>query len=46
MDFVKLGKDGRFQSAIYHRFLNSIVSFFPSDCSTICFYDGGAHIDE
>ncbi|XP_073001994.1 protein NUCLEOLAR COMPLEX ASSOCIATED 4 [Typha latifolia] len=25
MDFVKLGKKGRFQSAIYHRFLHSIV---------------------
>ncbi|XP_038972452.1 LOW QUALITY PROTEIN: glutamate receptor 3.1-like [Phoenix dactylifera] len=25
MDFVKLGKEGRFQSAIYHRFLNNIV---------------------
>nr|XP_010918362.1 nucleolar complex protein 4 homolog B isoform X2 [Elaeis guineensis] len=25
MDFVKLGKEGKFQSAIYHRFLNSIV---------------------
>ncbi|XP_020260143.1 nucleolar complex protein 4 homolog isoform X2 [Asparagus officinalis] len=25
MDFVKLGKDGKFQSAIYHRLLHSIV---------------------
>ncbi|OAY65227.1 Nucleolar complex protein [Ananas comosus] len=25
MDFVKLGKGGRFQSAIYHRFLQSII---------------------
>ncbi|KAJ8511979.1 hypothetical protein OPV22_002413 [Ensete ventricosum] len=25
MDFVKLGKDGRFHSAIYHRFLHRIV---------------------
>ncbi|WOL09770.1 hypothetical protein Cni_G18523 [Canna indica] len=25
MDFVKLGKDGKFQSAIYHRFLHRIV---------------------
>lgn len=27
MDFVKLGKDGRFHSAIYHRFLHRIVRY-------------------
>jgi len=27
MDFVKLGKDGKFQSAIYHKFLYAVVSF-------------------
>jgi U3 small nucleolar RNA-associated protein 19 len=26
MDFVKLGKDGKFQSAIYHKFLYAVVS--------------------
>jgi len=25
MDFVKLGKDGKFQSAIYHKFLHAVV---------------------
>ncbi|GJN01933.1 hypothetical protein PR202_ga19238 [Eleusine coracana subsp. coracana] len=25
MDFVKLGKDGKFQSAIYHKFLHALV---------------------
>ncbi|CAL5069618.1 unnamed protein product [Urochloa decumbens] len=25
MDFVKLGKDGKFQSAIYHKFLQAVV---------------------
>ncbi|KAL5213871.1 hypothetical protein ABZP36_003023 [Zizania latifolia] len=25
MDFVKLGKDGRFQSAIYHKFLHALI---------------------
>ncbi|KAF0894507.1 hypothetical protein E2562_039433 [Oryza meyeriana var. granulata] len=25
MDFVKLGKDGRFQSAIYHKFLHNLI---------------------
>lgn len=29
MDFVKLGKDGRFQSAIYHKFIHNLVSFYP-----------------
>ncbi|XP_047051006.1 protein NUCLEOLAR COMPLEX ASSOCIATED 4-like [Lolium rigidum] len=27
MDFVKLGKDGRFHSAIYHKFLHAVVAF-------------------
>lgn len=27
MDFVKLGKGGVFQSDIYYRFINSLVSF-------------------
>nr|CAB3485557.1 unnamed protein product [Digitaria exilis] len=26
MDFVKLGKDGKFHSAIYHKFLHAVVS--------------------
>jgi U3 small nucleolar RNA-associated protein 19 len=26
MDFVKLGKDGRFHSAIYHKFLHAVVA--------------------
>ena len=30
MDFVKLGKDGKFQSAIYHKFLHAVVSFLFS----------------
>uniref|UniRef100_A0A0E0H569 CCAAT-binding factor domain-containing protein n=1 Tax=Oryza nivara TaxID=4536 RepID=A0A0E0H569_ORYNI len=25
MDFVKLGKDGRFQSAIYHKFIHNLI---------------------
>lgn len=36
MDFVKLGKDGKFQSAIYHRLLHSIVSFIF--CSVIHYF--------
>jgi hypothetical protein len=28
MDFVKLGKDGKFQSAIYHKFLHAVVNFY------------------
>ncbi|OVA00640.1 CCAAT-binding factor [Macleaya cordata] len=31
MEFVKLGKGGRFQSAIYHRFLNAVVHSTLSD---------------
>jgi hypothetical protein len=28
MEFVKVGNNGRFHSAIYHKFLHSIVSLF------------------
>lgn len=29
MDFIKLGKDGRFQLGLYNRFLHAIVSRVP-----------------
>ncbi|KAF5185460.1 Ccaat-binding factor [Thalictrum thalictroides] len=34
MDFVKLGKDGRFQSSIYQRFLHAIV-YSPSSIDSL-----------
>ncbi|KAG1355297.1 putative nucleolar complex protein 4 [Cocos nucifera] len=39
MDFVKLGKEGKFQSAIYHRFLNSIVSLSSKETGKVSSYD-------
>ena len=36
MELVKLGNSGRFNSAVYHRFIHSIVSFITFIIGFIC----------